>query len=162
MGEFDLPVRNFECPKYLLCLDWAVKKNVKMACELGKCDPSTITFEEPKKEEVRIMSQEKRCSKCEEKKLPEEFSKNVSTSDGLERWCKDCKKKAGQKYRDKQKDSDEGRKNPKKSWKPHFRRLPEDSRKEIDEAILLPADVIKAIKRAVAKDIIKIIQEAFA
>ena len=134
---------------------------MKMACELGECNPSTITFEIPKKE-VKEMDQKKQCSKCGKEKPLEEFSKNASNPDGLERWCKDCKKKAQQDYRDKQKNSGNGRKNRKKPLKHHFKRLSEDSCKGIDEAIILPADAIKAIRRAVAKDIIKIIEEAFA
>lgn len=108
------------------------------------------------------MNQKKQCLKCGEEKPLEEFSKNVSTTDGLERSCKDCKKKQQQKYRDEHKAARNGRKNPQKSLKRHLKKAPEDSRKGIDEAILLPADAIKAIKRAVAKDIIKIIEKALA
>jgi hypothetical protein len=133
-----------------------------MVCELGKCDPSTITFEIPEKEvEVKEMDQKKQCSKCGKEKPLEKFNRNASTPDGLEWYCKDCKKKAGQEYRDKKKRNGNGRKNRKKPLKHHFKKLLEDSPKRIDEALFLPGDAIKAIKRAVAKDIIKIIEEAF-
>ena len=43
----------------------------------------------------------KTCSKCGNDYSVENFSKNASTKDGLERWCKDCKKKAQKDLRDK-------------------------------------------------------------
>ena len=50
----------------------------------------------------------KNCTKCE-KPYPatnEYFSKNATTKDGLEHWCKNCKKKQQADYRKKKKEAD--------------------------------------------------------
>ena len=148
-----MPIRNLDCPKYLECLDWAVKKNLKMPCEVGKCDPSTINFKIPEKE-VKIMNTKKRCTKCGEEKPLEEFSKNISIADGLERWCKDCKKKQQQEYRDKHRDAIDGREIRKKRINP-------EKAPKIDDAIFLDRETIAGLQRAVAKKIITVIEKAF-
>ena len=100
------------------------------------------------------MIAKKGCSKCGEEKSLEEFSKNISTGDGLERWCKDCKKKTQQEYRDKHRDAIGGREIRKKKIDP-------EKTPKIDDAIFLDRETISALQRAVAKKIINVIERAF-
>lgn len=41
----------------------------------------------------------KRCSRCKRKKNRKHFSRNRSTADGLEHYCRDCKSKLNEQYR---------------------------------------------------------------
>lgn len=43
--------------------------------------------------------EEKTCLKCSAQKPISEFSKNKSTKDGFERWCRKCKAEAGAELR---------------------------------------------------------------
>ena len=100
------------------------------------------------------MNTKKRCTKCGEEKPLEEFSKNISIADGLERWCKDCKKKRQQEYRDKHR----GDGNEKNELK---KRIDPEKTPKIDDAIFLDRETISALQRAVAKKIINVIERAF-
>ena len=100
------------------------------------------------------MNPKKRCSKCGEEKPLEEFSKNISTADSLERWCKDCKKKQQQDYRDKHRGDGNGKEERKKRVNP-------EKAPKIDDAIFLDRETITGLQRAVAKKIINVIEKAF-
>ena len=48
---------------------------------------------------LRNYNMDKVCIKCKKKKLISEFSKNKSTKDGYQIYCKLCRQKASKKYR---------------------------------------------------------------
>jgi hypothetical protein len=110
-----------------------------------------------------VTNENKLCSKCGEEKLLGEFTKNRSTPDGLERWCKDCKGKQQQDYRDRHKGGGNGKKDrPKK-----YRRKTE-STKNINRSVrkeplttASPEAILAALRKGMAREIIQIIEERF-
>jgi len=117
----------------------------------------------PEGRKTMVTNESKRCTKCGGEKLLGEFSKNRSTPDGLERWCKDCKGKQQQDYRDKHKGGGNGKKGlPRK-----YRRKTENT-KDINRSVrkeplttASPEAIIAALRKGVAREIIQIIEERF-
>jgi DNA-directed RNA polymerase subunit RPC12/RpoP len=120
---------------------------------------------EPKEKEEK-MEPKKKCPRCGEEKpaTKEFFGGNRSATDGLNYWCKDCKSKyqAG-KYK-----KDHGG-SPKKArdFKGEYKHRKIREKKDVSpvhqasDTILLDQQILKAIKRSVAKEIMGIIEERF-
>lgn len=108
---------------------------------------------EPKGEEKK-MEEKKKCSKCGEMKDFDQFNKNRAVKDGLDNHCSDCKRKYQRKLRERKK------KNVQASNGRRKKSIQEDDLK-IDDAILLDQQILKAIKKSVANQIIQIIKESF-
>ena len=122
------------------------------------------------KMEEKMEEKKKICTKCGLPKSLDEFSKNKSTPDGLERWCKECRRKRQAAYRKKKKPGNDLLKGSRSEGKTIAKRK-RKKRKTVDskptppavaEGILLDQQLIKAIKRSVAKEIVGIIEERFA
>lgn len=110
------------------------------------------------------------CTKCGESKLLDEFSKNKSTPDSPERWCKKCRSKSAAAYCKEKKSGNDFPKGSRSEGKA-IAKGKRKKQKTIDskpapqavaEGILLDQQLIKAIKRSVAKEIVGIIEERFA
>ena len=128
---------------------------------------------EPKGKEEKMEEETKVCSKCNLPKSLDEFSKNKSISDGLEYHCRECRSKSAAVYRKKKKTGNdfpkgrdsEGKAIAKGKRKKRKKRKTVDSKpapQAVAEGILLDQQLIKAIKRSVAKEIVGIIEERFA
>lgn len=111
----------------------------------------------------------KTCTKCN-KELPatnEYFSKNKATKDGLEHWCKNCRRKKQADYRAekaKMESMSSVRKLPRKG--PVARGLlgipiVEGKAKADPITTASPEEIIKALRKGVAREIIQTIQERF-
>jgi len=98
------------------------------------------------------------CSHCEKEKpaTPEFFHRGKQGKFGLSSVCKECRtrewkeKHPGVKHRSSAIKA--------KTQKP----IPANSTSKIDDTIALDQQILKAIKKSVANQIVKIIQEAFA
>jgi hypothetical protein len=96
------------CPKLKACIARAKDEGYRFNCMICKVRHGKPVTTKSQDEEVKTMdTTEKKvavkvCSKCikELPATPEYFSKNMSTPDHLERWCKTCKQKAGKDMRD--------------------------------------------------------------
>jgi len=126
--------------------------------------------EKPKGKEEKMEEETKVCSKCNLPKSLDEFNKNKSISDGLEYHCRECKKKQAAAYRKKKKPGKDfpkgGRSDVKAIAKGKRKKQKTGDSKPVPqtvaEGILLDQQLIKAIKRSVAKEIVGIIEERFA
>lgn len=98
----------------------------------------------------------KECKKCKLPKGLSEFSKNVSTPDGLERWCKSCKNDAQRERAKKGRRVD-------RTLTENNPEIKATKATKVDRAptISLDADLIRAIKRSVAKEINDLIQRTY-
>jgi len=128
---------------------------------------------EPKGKEEKMdekMEEKKICTKCNLPKSLDEFYKNKSSSDGLEYRCRECKRKSAAACRKKKKSG----KDLLKGGRSDVKAIAKGKRKKqktvdskpappaVAEGILLDQQLIKAIKRSVAKEIVGIIEERFA
>lgn len=125
---------------------------------------------EPLGEEKIMEEKEKMCKKCGLVKPITEFNKNSVRPDGHESQCRVC---TTQHQRDwvakKKKGTDGNSRKKRKTQKPGpTTRVPPPMNPanpipyRIDDAILLDQQILKAIKKSVANQIIRIIEEAFA
>jgi hypothetical protein len=116
---------------------------------------------------------EKKCTKCGNGFSPtnEFFSKNKSTPDGFERWCKVCKKKAQAGFRLKKaldQDKPAAKKRREKSIKnlvPVVRKpqadLPVHGTQTGQITGASPTEIISALRKGMAAEIVSMIQEKF-
>jgi len=137
------------------------------------------------------MDDQKKCNTCQGiKSLTEDnFSKNRSAPDGWERFCKLCGRKKAKERRERRRQENSGvstkRTVPRVKKAPlrrainpdspplsglgvsyeilakDFKNVKYSSISKIDDTILLDQQILKAIKKSVANQIIRIIQEAF-
>jgi len=107
---------------------------------------------------------EKKCTKCGNGFSPtnEFFSKNKSTPDGFERWCKVCKKKAQAGFRLK-KALDQDKPAAKKRREKSIKNLVPVVRKPQADQITgaSPTEIISALRKGMAAEIVSMIQEKF-
>jgi hypothetical protein len=136
----------------------------KRKCILCGRDPDKLKNPDCDKEK-KMEEKIKLCERCHQPfpATNEYFSKNKAASDGLEYSCKDCKKKAQQGYRDKKTKS---RKSTSRDFFPHaLKSVKSDPlHKSHNDPITTatPEEIIKALRKGVAAEIVKMIQEAFA
>jgi len=168
-------IRVLNCFRYGDCLTLAARASRIFDCEgcrqfsKWKELQTAPVLSEPQKE-VKEMEETKQCSVCK-KTLPlndQVFSKNRSTPDGWERFCKDCSRKRAAKYRKKARGKI-SQNIPKRLRTVRVKSPltgavlpPPPLSLRIDDTILLDQQLLKAVKRSVAKDIIKLIEGAFA
>jgi hypothetical protein len=168
-------IRDPDCPSYNDCLTEAAKKNFKLDCR--SCDKKGKIPLETNKGNIqesmlnggRVMEKEESPNKLKEiktkvckkygpphEKLLTEFSKNLSTPDGLERSCKTCISR----YRNEMKN----RRNKKEAKA--------DSKESVKKSVPLPSDMIqleaqliqgvrKALRKEFAQELIDTIRERF-
>jgi hypothetical protein len=112
-------------------------------------------------ERRRVMEEgKKNCTRCGNEFLLTDFSKNITSKDGLEYWCKKCKSSRQRQYREKKIKSCAA---PKRAYRRRttFRDVVVSRRQKEPLTTASPEAIIAALRKGVAKEIIQLIEERF-
>lgn len=154
--------RDFDCPQYNRCLDRIAKMDPNGRFDCGECVVENFPGTDPEEKEEPRMDGKKKCSKCGIEKELEQFSVNRANPDGREYKCKECWKDIrAEKTKAKVKGIKKRQKmNPKETASIRPRENEKSEPAPMMKAT--PVEIMNALRKGFAREIIQVIEENFA